>query len=153
MDINTIRPDGERVLKNGKEVKRERTEVFVNLSRRYKNAKPQRFDVILPLKASVYCPRMIYWEDENMTVDCIYANDIVFLRRNTERIEPKFIFYIMNSTKVREYLNAESEKQNPKRISCSMIEEIKLELPDVNTQREIIRKVSENELNIENLIG
>lgn len=150
---NTIRPEGERVYKNGKISTRERTEVFVNLNKRYKNSKPQRYDVILPLKSSVFNPRMIFWEDENSIMDLIYSNDVIFLRKNTDRIDPRFIFYIMNTSKVKEYLNIEADRNTPRRISVSMIEKIMIDLPDVKTQKEIIEKMIQNEINIENMIG
>ena len=151
---NTIRPEGERIYKNGKVSTRERTEVFVNLNKRYKNSRPQQYDVILALKSSAYCPRLIFFEDENSKMDMIYSNDVVFLRAiNNEKIDPRFIFFIMNSTKIKEYLNVESEKNNPKRISCSMIEKIKIDLPPVEKQREIVENMIQNEINIDNLIG
>ena len=149
---NTIRPDGERVYKNGKKSTREKTEVFVNLTKRYKNSVPQRYDTILQLKANSYSPKLVYWEDENKIMEYIYSNDIIFLRKNSDRIEPLFIYYIMNSAKVKEYLNAESERQTPKRLKCSIIKDIKVDLPDVKTQREILKKLIKDEESIENLI-
>lgn len=150
---NTIKPEGEIIFRNGKKEIRKRTEVFVNLNKRYKNSRPQRFDILLNLKASLFCPRLVYWKDENCKMDYIYSNDTIFLRKSTDMVDPRFIFYIMNTSKVKEYLNVESDKNKPKRISCSIIENIKIELPDIDTQRKIINEINKNETKIENLIG
>ena len=109
--------------------------------------------MILALKASTYSPRLIFWEDENSKMDLIYSNDVVFLRKNTDKIDPRFIFYIMNTSKVKEYLNAKADRNTPRRISCTKIEERNIDLPTVEKQKEIIEKMAQNEINIDNLIG
>lgn len=150
---NTIKPEEKKIYKNGKQIIKERSEVYINLYKRYKHSRPQRFDVVLPLKSSIFIPRMVYWENENDDPHLIYSNDTIWLRRETSRILPDFIFIIMNSVKVRKLLDNEAEKNTPRRISCGMIEKIMIDLPSVEQQREIIKIISKNNLDIEKLIG
>ena len=124
-----------------------KTEVYVNLDKRYKNSIPKNFDIVIPQRSYYFEPRLLYFKGKQKH-KYIYSNDVIFLRSISEKIDIRYIFHLLNTQKVRNIINNVEDKKS-RRIR---IENIKFDLPDIRTQRKIVTQLEKTQMKFEDLI-
>lgn len=83
--------------------------------------KVHKFDIIFPIKRQDHVPKFINWEEDYIISNYRYAPDILCVRTINSSVNPKFLFYILNTRNIRNYINGEASKFKPNRISSDMI--------------------------------
>ena len=58
----------------------------------------------------------------------------------------------MNTQKIRDKINNSTKNQNPKKLLCSTIENIVIDLPPLSEQEKIVQELEKNKRKLENLI-
>lgn len=124
-----------------------KTEVYVNLDKRYKNSMPKNFDIVIPQRSYYFEPRLLYFKGKQEH-KYIYSNDVIFLRSISDKIDIRYIFHLLNTQKVRNIINNVEDKKS-RRIR---IENIKFDLPDIRTQRKIVTQLEKTQMKFEDLI-
>lgn len=124
-----------------------KTEVYVNLDKRYKNSIPKNFDIVIPQRSCYFEPRLLYFKGKQEH-KYIYSNDVIFLRSISDKIDIRYIFHLLNTQKVRNIINNVEDKKS-RRIR---IENIKFDLPDIRTQRKIVTQLEKTQMKFEDLI-
>ena len=124
-----------------------KTEVYVNLDKRYKNSIPQNFDIVIPQRSFYFKPRLICF-DENVKFNYVYSNDVIFIRSISDKIDINFAMYLLRTQKVRDVINNPLEKRS-RRIT---LENLRIELPDIKTQRKITKDIQRAQMTFEGLI-
>lgn len=124
-----------------------KTEVYVNLDKRYKNSIPKNFDIVIPQRSYYFEPRLLYFKGKQEH-KYIYSNDVIFLRSISDKIDIRYIFHLLNTQKVRNIINNVEDKKS-RRIR---IENIKFDLPDIRTQRKIVTQLEKTQMKFEDLI-
>ena len=124
-----------------------KTEVYVNLDKRYKNSIPKNFDIVIPQRSYYFEPRLLYFKGKQ-NHKYIYSNDVIFLRSISDKIDIRYIFHLLNTQKVRNIINNVEDKKS-RRIR---IENIKFDLPDIRTQRKIVTQLEKTQMKFEDLI-
>ena len=124
-----------------------KTEVYVNLDKRYKNSIPKNFDIVIPQRSYYFEPRLLYFKGKQEH-KYIYSNDVIFLRSISDKIDIRYIFHLLNTQKVRNIINNVEDKKS-RRIR---IENIKFDLPDIRTQRKIVIQLEKTQMKFEDLI-
>lgn len=128
-----------------------KSEIFVNLNKRYKNSRVQNYDIVLSQQSFYNRPRLVYKEDI-LEHNLIYDNSIIFIRLNSDKINIKFAFYVMNTQRVKDIINATTVGQASKKITCSTIKNIEMELPSLEVQKKTVEKLEEYNSKLEKLI-
>ena len=119
----------ENTIKNDENVE----EVYIDLYGKYANSIVQNDDIILPVNHKNRLAKFI-----NKSVkfeNLIYSNDIIFLRVNRDRIDPKFLYFILTTQEMLNKLNEE------KKLSCEKVESLDFELPDMHEQQEMVKQI------------
>lgn len=124
-----------------------KTEVYVNLDKRYKNSIPKNFDIVIPQRSYYFEPRLLYFKGKQEH-KYIYSNDVIFLRSISDKIDIRYIFHLLNTQKVRNIIN-NVEDNKSRRIR---IENIKFDLPNIRTQRKIVTQLEKTQMKFEDLI-
>ncbi|MFR8233212.1 MAG: restriction endonuclease subunit S [Clostridia bacterium] len=122
-------------------------EVYIDLYGKYANSIVQSQELILPVNSKNKLAKFINRSAnfENL----IYSNEIIYLKVNRDKIEPKFLYFILT---LPEMVNKLSEE---KKLKCETVEEIEFELPDKNEQQKVVKqleKVNLKRLEIENYL-
>lgn len=133
-------------------IKENKQEIFVNLSKKFKNTRIQREDIILKLRANEYEAKLIYWSNRDREMNFVYSNDLIFMQKISEQIEPKFIFYLMKTNKIKKILKDKASENNSNKIRCVDVENIEIELLSIKEQLEIINQIEKCQNDLENLI-
>lgn len=129
-----------------------KSEVFVNLNKRYKNSRVQNYDIVLSRRSLYNRPRLVYKEDI-LEHNLIYDNSSIFIRVNSDnKIDVKFAFYVMNTQRVKDIINATIANQASKKIACSTIESVAIDLPSLEVQKKMVEKLEEYNSKLEKLI-
>ena len=136
-------------LSNTLEVKAERKkEVYVNLEKRYKNQIPRNFDIVMPQRSFYFEARLLYFEGKQEH-NYIYSNDTLYLRNiSPDKVDIRYILHLLKTQKVRDIINNVDDKRSRR---CR-IENIKIDLPDINTQRKIVTQLEKLQMKFEDLI-
>lgn len=120
-------------------------EVYIDLYGKFSNSIVQSENIILPVNHKNRLAKFIN-KSANFE-NLIYSNDIIFLRVNRDRIEPKFLYFILTLPEMVNKLNEE------RKLSCEKVENLEFILPDKNEQEEIVKqleKINLKKLELEN---
>lgn len=110
--------------------------IKVGFNKKIKNSMIKKQDLIIPLKRSNHQTFMINWNSSE-PVNYIYNTETLVVRVDRELVLPKFMYFWLNNPKILNYINANASK-NPNRISCALINSLKIELPPMEEQQAIV---------------
>lgn len=94
-------------------------------------------DIIFPIKQKKHTPRYVSWS-EKMDVNYIYNAEVIIVRPITDIVNKKFLFFALNSSNVKDYINEQASYLTPNRITCEMIGNLEIELPELTLQNQMV---------------
>lgn len=109
-------------------------------------------DIIFPIKQKKHTPKFVNWS-EDKDFNYIYNGEVVIVRAITDIVNKKFLFLALNSSDVKEYINEQASHLTPNRITCEMIGNLEIDLPELSIQNQIIEeleKINVEKIKIEN---
>lgn len=112
----------------------------INLENKYNNPLIQKHDVILPVSNIDFEPKYINWEG-NENLKFIYQQKQFILRPKHNRILPKFLLYLLDTEDVKDYFRKVGKEGERYRITAKMINELQVEVPNLETQKEIVARL------------
>lgn len=115
--------------------------VKVGFNRKIKNSIVKKQDLIIPLKRSNHQTLMVNWTS-NEPLNYIYNTETLVIRVEKELVLPKFMYYWLNNAMVLNYINSNASK-NPNRISCSLINKLKIEVPPMEEQQALVDELDD----------
>lgn len=126
--------------------------VYTDLGKKYKNSRPRNYDIVISQRSSYTTPHFVYFGNNNLADDYIYDNSVIFVRSISDKINMKYVFYLMSTNKIRNKINISTQNQNPKHIKCATIEDIIIDLPSLDEQDKIVKELEKNYRKLENMI-
>ncbi len=108
----------------------------------------QKGDIIFPMKRRDHTPKFVNWVG-NDNLKYIYNNDVEIVRPITHIVDPQFLFWILNTTTIKNSINEQAEKLRPNRLTNAMLGNLEIDVPDPETQEKIIKELEE--INIKKL--
>ena len=99
-------------------------------------------DIILPIKKHDHTPKYVNWISKFDGTDYVYNSDILCIR-SSKTINSKFLFYILSTDEMKEYIDQKARNLKPNRINNDMIGNIEIEVPTLEEQEKIIKGLDE----------
>lgn len=88
---------------------------------------------------------------EKILTTTSFSGFTIRLRPHSERVNSKYLFYYLRTEKVRDKLTKNSKGSNIKSLNQSLLSSLKVTLPSIEKQSEIVRLIEEIEYKISNL--
>lgn len=118
------------------------SKVYINMKKKYKEATMQKGDIVLPVGLKRPEPRIVNWNDlfETNYENYIYSNDLIIIRvLDTDKVKPEFLFHLLNTSINRAYLRGASCKNGRHRLTCEILENIKVYIPSAKEQIDALK--------------
>lgn len=97
-------------------------------------------DIIFPIKQKKHTPKFVNWSEE-IDVNYIYNGEVIIVRPITNIVNKKFLFFVLNSSSVKDFINEQASHLTPNRITCEMIGNLEIDLPDLSIQNQMIEEL------------
>lgn len=115
--------------------------IYVDLKRKFKNTLIKSNDLIFPVKLKIHQIKLMSFSNYNLKGNFIYSNDLLIVRPDENKVNAKFLFYILNTKYIREKLDVEALNYKPHRITCEMVGNLEIQLPTMEEQEKIVNKL------------
>lgn len=109
-------------------------------------------DIIFPIKQKNHTPKFVNWS-EDIDVNYRYNGEIIIVRVIADIVNKKFLYFALNSPDVKDFINELASHLTPNRITCEMIGNLEIDLPELSIQNQIIEeleKLNTEKIKIEN---
>lgn len=109
--------------------------VYIDLYGKFKNARVEAETILVPVNHNNKIPKFVNWKDKEKFRNLIFADDVIFIKPDKDYIDPKFLFYMMNTSEIINKLNEE------KKLTCGKVESLQFKLPSMKEQLEIVKQL------------
>lgn len=137
---NTIKKDSSQI-KAPKEI------VEVSFSKKIKGSLIQKEDLLVPIKKKNHKCLYVNWSDDSRPMNFIYNTETLIIRVDRSIILPQFMYYLLNTKNILDYINEKANKKTPNRVTCEFMNSLKLEVPPIEEQEKILQAIQK--LNME----
>lgn len=109
--------------------------VYVDLYGKFKNARVEAETIIIAVNHINRIPRFVNFSNKEKFKNLIFADDVIFVKPNKDYVNPKFLFYMLNTSEIINQLNEE------KKLTCGKVESLQFNLPSMKEQLEIVKQL------------
>lgn len=113
----------------------------VNLNKKIKGSLIQKEDLIIPIKQKNHKCMYINWSNDSKQMNFLYNTETLIIRVDRNIIFPKFMYYLLNTENILNYINEKAEKKTPNRVTSEFINSLELEIPPIEEQEKILMSI------------
>lgn len=111
-----------------------------DLSKKYKDYSIQNGDIVIPVFPGKDQLDIIFMEDIQAE-DCVYNDSNLIIRVTSDKIIPKYLYTILNSSNIRNrILKLCTKNTRQARITVAMLEQLSIPVVSLEEQEEIINR-------------
>ena len=111
-----------------------------DLSKKYKDYSIQNGDIVIPVFPGKDQLDIIFMEDIQAE-DCVYNDSNLIIRVTSDKIIPKYLYTILNSSSIRNrILKLCTKNTRQARITVAMLEQLSIPVVSLEEQEEIINR-------------
>ena len=111
-----------------------------DLSKKYKDYSIQNGDIVIPVFPGKDQLDIIFMEDIQAE-DCVYNDSNLIIRVTSDKVIPKYLYTILNSSSIRNrILKLCTKNTRQARITVAMLEQVSIPIISLEEQEEIINR-------------
>lgn len=110
-------------------------EVYIPIYTKYKNTILQTEQLIAPVNHKNRRMKFVNWQDKTKFKNFVYADDLIIIKPNKDRILPKFLYYILNTEAMLKKLNEGD------RLTCETVGNLDFILPPIQDQIDMVKEL------------